>query len=266
MRVGAIDESATLGRSWLHETSPKAKLVAFALLLAAVVVTWNLLVVFALLIALVAVVMSAGLRPRLAYGLAAYPAVFALVFALSSAPSVVTGAVIVLKAVTAALAAVVVILTTPYPYVFAPLQRVVPGIVGDALLMTYRSTFLLLEKLSNLLRAVRLRSGLRFGHPIRAAQATTRSLGALLLYSLDLARRDYDVMRLRGYSGRLRVTPPKSASPVRDAALVATAAVLLATSGVWRVAADALNPYSWLPTLSALILLAVAIVARWRTT
>jgi hypothetical protein len=160
VNIGVIDTSATLGTSWLHRCSPVSKLVAFALVLAGVVVTWNLFVVLALLAALSAAVVSARLKARLAFGLAAYPALFALIFALASAPGLMTGAVIVFKAVTAALAAVTIVLTTPYPQVFAPLQRVVPVVVGDALLMTYRSVFLLLEKFSNLLRAMRLRAGL----------------------------------------------------------------------------------------------------------
>jgi energy-coupling factor transporter transmembrane protein EcfT len=236
-----------------------------ALLLGAVVVTWNLLIVATVLLLLVAVVTSTRLKPRLAYGLAAYPAVFALIFAFSATSDPLLGAVIVLKGVTAALAAVVVVLTTPYPFVFAPLQRVLPRLAGDALLMTYRSTFLVLEKFSNLLRAVRLRAGLRAGHPVRAARGTAQALGGLLLYSLDLGRRDYDIMRLRGYQGRLRVTLPKSSSPLRDAAFVVVAAFVFATSALWRVSAATLNPYSWLPLLLALPAFAAALVVRWRS-
>ena len=33
MDIGRIDTSATLGESWLHRVSPKAKLIAFALLI-----------------------------------------------------------------------------------------------------------------------------------------------------------------------------------------------------------------------------------------
>lgn len=264
MHIGSVDESAVLGRSWLHSASPNAKLISLALVLGAVVVTWNVLVTASLALMLVAVATSAGLKPRLTYGLAAYPAIFALVFALSSAPTVMTGTVIVLKAVVAALAAVIVILTTPYPQVFAPIQRVTPGVVGDALLMTYRSTFILLEKFSNLLRAVKLRSGLTAGHPIRAARATTRALGGLLLYSFDLAQRDYDIMRLRGYEGHLRVGRRPSLSPAVDAALVAGSVGALAASALWRLESVALNPYSWIVPLVPLAALAVATVLRWR--
>lgn len=265
MNLGVIDTSATSGSSWLHRLSPKTKLVAFALVLAAVVMTWNILITATFVVVLSAAVLSARLSSRLAFGLAAYPGLFALIFAFASAGDVMTGAVIVLKAVTAALAAVTVVLTTPYPQVFAPVQRVVPTIVGDALLMTYRATFLLLEKLSNLLRSMRLRAGIAGVHPIHSARTTTRALGGLLLYSFDLSQRDYDIMRLRGYAGRLQAELPRSASPVVDAAVIAFAALLLGVSVLWRFAWQTLNPFSWLPLAGALVVLLVSLIARWRT-
>ncbi len=263
MHIGRIDESATLGDSWLHQVSPISKLLAFALVLAAVVLSWNVLVIASITLVLTAVAVSARLKGRLAFSLSAYPALFALIFAFSAATSVLGGAVIVLKAVTAALGAVIVILTTPYPYVFAPLQRVVPGIVGDALLMTYRSLFLLIEKFGNLLTAARLRAGLHAGHPVRSARATTRALGGLLLYSFDLSQRSYDIMRMRGYEGRLRVTLPRSAAPLIDAALVGGALLLAATSLLWRVGWRDLNPYSWIVLAVAALGLAAAAASTW---
>ena len=265
MNIGVIDTSATMGRSWLHRVSPRSKLAAFALVLSAVVVSFNMLVLAAIVLVLSAAVFSADLNPKLAFGLAAYPAIFALIFAFASSPDVGTSITIVLKAVAAALAAVIVALTTPYPQIFAPLQRVVPSVVGDALLMTYRSTFLVLEKFSDLLRAVRLRSGLPAGHRVRAAGGTARALGGLLLYAIDLSQRDYDIMRVRGYEGRLRARLPKSARPSVDAALLVAAAFMLALSVLWRVNWQTLNPYSWLPLVPALLLFATAILFRWRS-
>lgn len=253
MNIGRIDESATLGTSWLHRVSPVSKLVAFAFVLTAAIASWNVLVIGSLTLALAAAAVSARLKARLILPLVGYPAAFAAIFAFSAATSPLGGATIVLKAVTAALGAIIVVLTTPYPYVFAPIQRVVPTIVGDALLMTYRSLFLLLEKFANLLTAARLRAGLRGRHPVRSARMTTRALGGLLIYSFDLSQRSYDIMRMRGYEGRLHVTLPKSAAPRLDAALLAGAALLLAASVIWRVEWQALNPYSWvLPILPAL--------------
>ena len=265
MDIGSIDRSATSGSGWLHDVGPQRKLVAFALLLASVVVTWNLFWIAAIALLLLALAISSCIDLKLTLILAAYPAVFSLIFAIASAPDAMTGTVIVLKAVCAGLAAVIVVLTTPYPQVFAPIQRIVPEVVGDALLMTYRSAFLLLGKFENVLRAVRLRAGLRGTHPVRTARATTQALGGVLVYSFDLAQRDYDIMRLRGYSGRLRVAPQIGSRGPAGWSLVAAATLCLAIGITLRFGAAQLNPYSWLLPLPALALLGVGGAVRRRT-
>jgi energy-coupling factor transporter transmembrane protein EcfT len=245
MDVRAIDLNATTGVSRLHRASPVTKLVAFGLVLAAVVVQQNLFVVLACLLLAVALAVGMRLPLRKVLVLAAYPGLFAVVFAMA-----------------AALGAIVLVFSTPYPQIFAPLQRVLPEVVGDALLMTYRSLFLLAEKFERLRIAIRLRSGLTPGHPIRAARATAGALGSLVLYAFDLSQREYDVMRLRGYQGRLRVTLPRAASPAFDAALLACAAAVLATAVVFRATGAALTPWSWLTAAAALLALLVTIA--WR--
>lgn len=257
MNLAAIDSSATKGSSWLHHAAPRAKLAAFALVLSAVIVSWNVLVLAAIGLLLAAVIASTRVPGGLAFSLSMYPAIFAAVFAFSAAPDAITGAAIILKAVVAALTAVTLILTTPYPQVFAPLQKVMPTIVGDAMLMTYRSTFLLLGKFANLLTAVRLRSGLSNGQPVRSAKAITRALGGLLLYAIDLAQRDHDIMRLRGYEGRLQVTSLQGRSFHADIALVAAAFLLVSAAVAARAYADVFNPYSWIAPIASLVVLIV---------
>ncbi|MDZ4168581.1 MAG: energy-coupling factor transporter transmembrane component T [Coriobacteriia bacterium] len=262
MDVSAIDRSATSGTGPLRAASPRVKLAALGLVLAATLVSWNILVLAAIFLSLLAAALWGRVKLRLALGLAAYPAVFALVFAFASAPDLMTATVIVVKAVTSALAAVLVVLTTPYPQVFAPIQRVMPGIVGDALLMTYRAIFILAEKFSNLLRAIRLRAGLRGKSAVRSIRVTAAAVGGLLLYSVDLAQRDYDIMRIRGYEGALRITPFRSRSRKADVTLVIGSVVLLGASTAWRVESSALNPYSWIVVLPALAALGLTLLLR----
>ncbi len=262
MRVTEVDSWAVRGTSALHRAAPSAKVAAFILVLASVVVSQNLFVILGVMLAVACAIPAFGLPGRQVFGLAAYPGLFALVFAFASAPEPLTGALFVAKAVTAALGAVTVMYTTPYPYVFGLAQRYLPTIVGDALLMTYRSLFLLAEKLSSLLVAVRLRSGLSARQPLRAARATTQALGGLLLYAFDLAQREYDVMRLRGYEERLQVTLPRSESRGFDAALVGVGGVMLAAALSWRVWFEHLNPYSWLLAVGAAALLALSWTLR----
>lgn len=264
MDIGRVDASATRGSSALHRTAPVPKLVAFVALLAAVVLSTNVLVLAGIVMALSAIAIGHRLPLRPLFALAAYPGVFAAVFAFAASADALSGALIVLKAVSAALAAVLLMFTTPYPQVFAPLQRVLPGIIGDVVLMTYRSLFLLLEAFSHTLRAARLRAGLVGVQPIRSARTVTRTLGGVLLYSIDLSQRTYDVMRLRGYDGRLVVSPQRSVSRLLDARAVVFGISVLVGALAWRLGWRYLNPYSWLPVVlgGASVLASAALAAR----
>lgn len=256
MRIGRIDAAATRGTSALHAATPRVKLLAFALVLGAVVASTNVLVVLAIALSLAAAVVAMKLPWRAIFGLAAYPGIFAALFAFAAAPGWLATGLIVAKAVTAALAAVMLVFTTPYPQIFAPVQKLVPGVLGDALLMTYRSLFLLIDTFDHTLTAMRLRSGLSGFHPVRAAKVAASSLGIVSLYSLDLSQRTYDVMRLRGYDGRLVVSTRRAGPVSVDAAVLAAGAAICAAAIAFRTLWRYLNPVSWLlPIVSALVLL-----------
>lgn len=260
MNITRIDSSATLGTSPLHRASAAAKLIAFALIVLSVVTTTNLLVVIGAMLALLGVAVSMRLPMRLLMGLAAYPGLFAALFALAAGSPPLVAALVVAKAVAAALAAVTLMLTTPYPQVFAPVQRVLPGPLGDILLMTYRSLFLLLEKFGHMLTAARLRAGLSGRDPVRSARLVVQALGGVLLYSLDLSQRTYDVMQLRGYEGRLVVGKRARQTPLIDAAAVAFGSAVAATAIVWR-AFPGLAPVAWLPLTAGALMLLVGLSA-----
>ena len=260
MDVTAVDRSAVLGDTLLHRAAPASKLIAAGLLLGAVMCTQDPLVATGIALSLAGATAAVRLPLRRMVPLALYPALFALVFAFAAAPGPVTGALVVLKAVTAAMVVVMLMFSTPYPQVFAPLQRVVPAIVGDALLMTYRSLFILADKFGDLLRAVRLRSGIAARQPLRAARATTRALGGLLLYSFDLSQREYDILRVRGYEGRLRVSPRTSAEPAADAAALVYALLVLAVAIAFRIFAIRLGGYSWFVTAAGVLDLATGLL------
>lgn len=259
MDVTALDRSAVQGNGPLHRAAPASKLVAAGVLVGAVVLVNDPLVAAGMAMSVTGAAAAVRLPLRQMIPLAAYPAVFALVFAFAAAPGPVTGALVVLKAVTAALVVVTLMFSTPYPQVFAPLQRVLPEIVGDAMLMTYRSLFLLADKFGDLLRAVRLRSGISTRQPVRAARATMRALGGLLLYSLDLSQREYDILRLRGYEGGLRVSPQPSLEPAIDVAAVAYGALVLAVVLCFRIW-PSIGGYSWLVTAAGVADLTTGLV------
>jgi len=260
--IARVDSSATRGTSSLHKAVPAAKLTAFALLLAAVVASSNVLIVTALALLLVAVAIQQRLPWRPMLLLAAYPALFAAIYSFAAEAGWLTAALIVAKAVCAALTAVLLMFTTPYPQVFAPVQAAVPAVIGDALLMTYRSLFLLIEKFAHTLTAIRLRAGIIGTNPFRSAATVTRALGGVLLYSIDLSQRTHDVMHLRGYDGRLAVTPQPSVSRAIDATVVLAACTLLTAAVAWRLWWPALNPFAWIPLLAAAVVLVLVVLGN----
>ena len=206
MRLTDIDSSATASPGgWLHRMPAPLKLLGVAAAVACALLSWNLWVLGALACLLIAGGLSARLRPKLLLGLAAYPLVFSLLLVVTLRPGWIVSAALLLKAFCSALAAVCLVLSTPYPRIFAVTGRILPQLLGDALLMTYRSLFLLGSAAGDLLRALRLRGGLSWRHPLRMLRDGGDLFGALIMVALDLSERDYEVLYLRGYDGQLRI-------------------------------------------------------------
>ncbi|MCL2503735.1 MAG: ATP-binding cassette domain-containing protein [Coriobacteriia bacterium] len=219
------------------------KLICLGLVLAIVIASkgleaaLGLWVVLAIALSLLAVAVGSKLPMGTLLSLALYPAVFSAFFALVAAQGPLDSAIIVARAVTSALAALLIVLTTPYPRLFAPFSRVLPPLVSDSLLMTYRSLFFLLDRFEHMRTAVRLRGGLFARRPLtgelptgepstgglharrlsarepwqlmkrffaeglmRTGQTSVNLLGGVLIYAIDLSQRTYDVMLLRGHS------------------------------------------------------------------
>ena len=154
---------------------------------------------------------------------------------LDTAPLLQIGAVIVsggvvsmltlmLKGVLCLLASVWLAATTSIDRLCAALRAVhVPGLIVTLMLLTYRYVSVMLEEVSVMTTAYRLRAPRQRG--VRPA-AWGSFLGQLLLRSLDRAEQLYDSMRLRGFDGQFwHAVSPRPAW--RDAAFAAAAAVFL---------------------------------------
>ncbi len=243
MDIAAFDRWAVQGKSRIHKASPPGKLVAALLFVACVAVARDVLTLVTLYLALAALVVVARLPLRRILVIATYPALFAALFAFSQWNGRwATPAVIVLKAMDAGLAMVLLIGTTPYPQLFAVVGRALPRVVGDALLMTYRTFFMLLESMDHLVTALRLRGGLLRGRPLRTVRNLSVTLGVLLVRSFDLAQRLYEALTLRGYAGRFPAGGNwKKLAPAYDGLPIAVGGVLfviaiVSQTGRWPLA------------------------------
>ena len=198
-----IDHLASAGNSPWHRSSALTKLLLLLTYVTIAVVTpsWGVLV--ALLATLIAMCVSARAPLPLMLAAAATPFLFALIFA---AAHVRTDwdepLVLFMRPMVASLAAVWLVITTPYPDLFAPLSRVLPRGVGDGLFLTYRAVFALYARVERMGSTLRLRGAM--ARPMRDRFALLgEAVGTVVLSGFDRSQRLYQTMQLRGHSGRI---------------------------------------------------------------
>lgn len=200
MHLADIDYLAFQGDSSWHRASALAKIVFTVITIVAVVISSRPLPLVLTLGLLLALLITAGVPLRRFAHLLVYPAFLAGIFALSlagqgwSAP-----AVVILKAVTAASSLILLLTTTGVPALFTCLRRLLPGVIADTLFFTYRSFFILLDRLDSFLTALRLKGGYHPFKLILNLRNAAAALGVLLIHSLETSERMYMVLALRGF-------------------------------------------------------------------
>lgn len=204
MDVALIDYYANHGKSFLHSAGAPSKLLFTALVITSVVITGEFYLLLAIYLSLVAMAVWTRLCPAKIITIAAYPAIFALLFViLTWDGSLLRAGVIMLKALTAALTMVLLIVTTPYPDVFKTLRPVLPGIIHDGLYLTYRSLFVLLEMTDGLVKGLKVRGGLTKRKYLRNITNFSYGIGLVLIKGFDITEKYYGVMKVRGYTGEI---------------------------------------------------------------
>jgi len=201
--LAEMDHHANAGRSPWHRASALGKLLVVTAIVGLAVATPSL----ALLVTIHAVawvlVLTSGLPWKVWAAAATYPLAFVALFVISRWDgTMVTPLTLILRPLTASLAAVWLVGTTPYPDVFAPLSRVLPRDTGDTLFLTYRALFALLARAHRLGQALRLRGGAS-GPVRRRLEVAGEGLGTLVVHGFERSRHQYSAMMLRGHSGRI---------------------------------------------------------------
>lgn len=198
-----IDHLASVGRTPWHRASAVSKFVLALALVAVAVFSPSWLVLALTLATALALCASAHLPASLVAAAASTPMLFAFVFAVANFRGDLREALVLgLRPIVASLAALWLVGTTPYPDLFAPLSRLLPRSLGDSLFLTYRAVFALLARVERLWRALRLRGGMS-GPLGRRAGMLGEAVGTVVLSGFDRSQRLYQVMSLRGHSGRI---------------------------------------------------------------
>lgn len=198
-----IDQYASAGHTAWHRASALSKLLFTLVTIGVAVFTpgWGALLVFLAVAVLLA--LTARLPFKLVLLAATTPLFFAALWLLSRWNGRLDEvAVTALRPVVASVVALWLVGTTPYPDLFAPISRVLPRVVGDSLFLTYRAVFVLLQRLERLWRALFLRGALG-GSLRRRGERMGEAVGTVVLHGFERSQRLYQVMHLRGHSGRI---------------------------------------------------------------
>lgn len=213
-----IDYFSHSRKSALHGLPASLKALAVAACIAAVVLLKNPLPLGALLLLLFALAVFARVPLRV-LPLALYPLVFTAVFLASSLEEAlhtaegISGsaylsfvAATVLKVVVAASAMLLFLLTTKSTDMFGIGQKLLPDRLVAGFFLMYRSTFILSGVLNDLLSSMRVRGGFSLRHPVRSLDNLGRAFSVMLVRALNLAEKQYDVLRLRGFEGKFYIS------------------------------------------------------------
>jgi cobalt/nickel transport system permease protein len=198
-----VDYLASAGASVWHRASAVTKLAAATAIVGGAVFAPSWWALVALLATAFALVFTARLPLRLILAAITAPLVFALLFVVAAWDGrLAQAATRLVRPVIASVTALWLVGTTPYPDLFAPLSRLLPRTVGDSLFLTYRAVFALLGRVERVWKALFLRGALQ-GPVRRRAGMMGEAVGTVVLYGFERSQRLYQVMHLRGHSGRI---------------------------------------------------------------
>lgn len=204
MDIGTLDYYANFGSSFIHKASAGFKVVFAVSLIASIIVTKSIIILASIYVLLLGFVMLSGVPALKVILLASYPGIFAMVFAFASwNGSWMFSLLIILKAISASLCMVFIIVTTSYPKVFATLKPLMPRLIFDAFLLTYRSIILLMGLLSDLFSALSIRGGFHTPSYFRKLKNLSSGLALLIIRGFDLSHNFYGVLNIRGYDGKI---------------------------------------------------------------
>ncbi|MBE0448066.1 MAG: hypothetical protein IBX64_08220 [Actinobacteria bacterium] len=206
MDISFIDNLAYNKDSIMHRASALSKVLMVALIISAVVISIDIPVFLVALTFLIVALLISDLPVLRVLVFAGYALVFSLIFAISSVGGTLSPVIIILKAVTAAVSLLLLITTTPYPQIFGLFQKVLPMILIDAMLVTYRSFFIIIEQISRLLTAIRVRGGYSPVKIARNLNTMGRILGHGFIHAWELSENMQNAMYVRGYRGGLPVS------------------------------------------------------------
>jgi len=194
-----IDYFANTIKSPMHQRTVISKLIFLLLILFSIVISESILILIFVFLTIIALLIAAKLPFLKILKWSVYPAFFASLFALSQIGFGLLPLQTILRAIDAAVLALLIVCTTPYPNLFSLFSKI-SVILSNVFFLAYRSFFLIIDELQTKIRILKLRGGYA-GGPFRTLKNISAVIGQTLIYSAEKSEIIYNLLTVRGYQG-----------------------------------------------------------------
>jgi len=247
---------AESGNSIVHSMNPWTKAALLFFVVALVSVVMDLYWLLVILVLTVTFYMAGKLPLKLLIGWYTLPVFFVLSLSvlfiftepgtsllrteIVGVPIAITdrGVLLMLKLLVRALAVVTIsislFMTTKYSHITVVVSRIMPGTLANIFLLSYRFMFETSDEVSDVLDAMRSRSGGLARGMLRQSKMFAGIFGLAFVHAFDRAERIAKAMEARGYTGEFPIAEPLPMPSAGGYALVAVGVVSLAIAAYSR--------------------------------
>lgn len=200
--LAEIDSISNSGESVCHNLKAVSKMIFALFVLIAIIISNSIIHIGGIMLIIIGILIFSKIPLKTVAVLILYPVFFSLLFALiMMQQSLEAGIIVVFKAVGAALNMILLITTTSYIDIFRVMSLFLPKLLVDIFLFTYRSLFIFIDQIGNLIKNMKLRGGYRAFNIFSNLKNVAGALGIMVINSIDMSNRMYHIFSLRGYSG-----------------------------------------------------------------
>lgn len=203
MELNYIDYLANFHPNIFRRAAARYKLAFTAVLIAGAIIFRSIFLLAAIYFFMLLLIFLLRLPVFKIWLFSLYPLIFTAIFIYASFSGLESVLMTALKVLSISLAVVFLICTTSYPKIFHSLGHFLPQLVSAGLYMTYRAIFIFLNLVSNLFDALKLKGGWNRHRPLNSLKSLSLVFGFLFIKSIDLGQKMTDIMRLRGFSGKI---------------------------------------------------------------
>lgn len=198
-----IDYLANFHPNIFRRAAPRYKLFFTAVLIGGIITSRNIFWLAGIYFFILFLIFFLRLPVLKIWLFSLYPLIFTAVFIYASFSGAEAVLATVLKVLSISLTVIFLICTTSYPKIFHALGHFLPRIVGAGLYLTYRTIFIFSDLMSDLFDTLKLKGGWNRRRPFNSLKNLAEIFGFLFIRAMDLSQKMSDVMRLRGFRGKI---------------------------------------------------------------